>query len=97
MISKCPCLIGQANGHKIIISIAGIGTCASAITTTILCETLEPDLIIFFGGAGGLHAEKKIGDLVLATQVIDVDLHLLPTILLFFVVCQKMIINSSAS
>jgi nucleoside phosphorylase len=44
MISKCRCLVTQLNGHDIIISLTGIGTSASAITTTILCETLEPDL-----------------------------------------------------
>ena len=51
MISKCRCLVAQWNGHDIIISLAGIGTSAAAITTTILCEKLEPDLIIFCGVA----------------------------------------------
>jgi predicted cupin superfamily sugar epimerase/nucleoside phosphorylase len=81
MISKCRCLVGKANGNEIIISSAGIGTNAAAITTTILCEKLEPDLIIFCGVAGGLKSDQRIGDLVLANKIIDVDLHQLPALL----------------
>lgn len=81
MISKCRCLVTQSNGHDIIISLAGIGTSSSAITTTILCETLEPDLIIFCGVAGGLKPDQQIGDLVLGSKIIDADLHQLPAIL----------------
>jgi 5'-methylthioadenosine/S-adenosylhomocysteine nucleosidase len=81
MISKCRCLVAQWNKHDIIISLAGVGTSASAITTTILCETLGPDLIIFCGVAGGLKADQQIGDLVLANKIIDADLHQLPTLL----------------
>jgi len=81
MVSKCRCLITKWNGHDIIIGLAGIGTSASAITTTILCEKLDPDLIIFCGVAGGLKPEQQIGDLVLASKVIDADLHQLPAVL----------------
>ena len=81
MISKCRCWVTQWNGHNIVISLTGIGTSASAITTTILCETLKPDLIIFCGVAGGLKSDQQIGDLVIANQIIDVDLHLLPALL----------------
>lgn len=81
MISKCRCLVGQWNEHEIIIGLTGIGTTAAAITTTILCEKLEPDLIIFCGVAGGLKPDQQIGDLVLGNKIIDADLHQLPTIL----------------
>lgn len=81
MISKCRCLVTQSMGHDIILSLAGIGTSASAITTTILCETLKPDLIIFCGVAGGLKPYQQIGDLVLASKIIDADLYHLPAIL----------------
>lgn len=81
MVSKCRCLVTKWNDHDIIISLSGIGTSASAITTTILCETLNPDLIIFCGVAGGLKPYQQIGDLILASKVIDADLHQLPAIL----------------
>src|SRR3990167_1495510 len=81
VISKCRCLSGKWSDHDIFIALSGIGTSASAITTTILCERLQPDLIIFCGVAGGLRPDQQIGDLVLANNIIDADLLLLPTIL----------------
>lgn len=81
VISKCRCLSGTWNYHSIFIALSGIGTSASAITTTILCERLRPDLIIFCGVAGGLRPEQQIGDLILANNIIDADLLLLPAIL----------------
>jgi len=80
-ISKCRCLLGGWNEHDVYIALSGIGTSASAITTTILCENIKPDLIIFCGVAGGLKPDQQIGDLVLANKIIDADLHLLPTLL----------------
>lgn len=81
MVSKCRCLTTQWRGHELILSLAGIGTSAAAITTTILCETLAPDFIIFCGVAGGLKTGQQIGDLILANKIIDADLHQLPAIL----------------
>lgn len=81
MISKCRCWVSQWEEHDVTLSLTGIGTSASAITTTILCEQLQPDLIMFCGVAGGLEPEQQIGDLVLARKIIDADLHQLPTIL----------------
>lgn len=81
MISQCRCFTAQWMGHEIILSLTGIGTNASAITTTILCEKLTPHLIIFCGVAGGLKPNQQIGDLVLATHIVDADLYALPTTL----------------
>lgn len=81
IVSKCRCLDGQWNGHDITVSLAGIGTSAAAITTTVLCETLKPNLIIFCGVAGGLQPDQEIGDLVLASKIIDADLYQLPAML----------------
>jgi nucleoside phosphorylase len=41
---------------------------------------LEPNLIIFCGVAGGLKPDQQIGDLVLASKIIDADLRQLPAI-----------------
>lgn len=81
VISKCRYLSVKWSDHDIFIALSGIGTSASAITTTILCERLRPDLIIFCGVGGGLRSDQHIGDLVLANNIIDADLLLLPTIL----------------
>lgn len=81
MVSKCHCLTGRWRDNELILSLVGIGTNAAAITTTILCEKLEPDLIIFCGVAGGLKPDQRIGDIVLASKIIDTDLHQLPAFL----------------
>lgn len=80
-ISKCRCWTTRWKDHEIVISLTGIGTNAAAITTTLLCEALHPDLIVFCGVAGGLRSEQQVGDLVLANKIIDADLHQLPAIL----------------
>lgn len=81
MISKARCFAGKWDGHDIYIALSGIGTNAAAITTTILCERLQPDLIIFCGVAGGLQSDQKVGDLVVVNQVIDADFLLLPDLI----------------
>ncbi|MCA0404317.1 MAG: hypothetical protein LCH30_11110, partial [Proteobacteria bacterium] len=81
IISKCRCTRAQYNHHDIILSLTGIGTSAATITTTLLCEALKPDLILFCGVAGGLKAEQQIGDLILANKIIDIDLHQLPRLI----------------
>ena len=81
MISKARCLAGKWNGHDIYIGLSGIGTNAAAITTTMLCEKIQPDIIIFCGVAGGLKSDQKVGDLIVANQVVDADLLLLPDLI----------------
>ena len=81
MVSRCRCWKTKYLEHDIWLSIVGIGVHAAAATTAILCEQLHPDLIIFCGVAGGLKPELKIGDLIIATKVIDADLYHLPKLL----------------
>lgn len=71
----------QYEEHDIVCSLVGIGTNAAAITTTVLCEHFKPDWIIFCGVAGGLKVGQQIGDIVLATKIVDADLLQLPKIL----------------
>lgn len=80
-IAKCRCWVAKHAEFELIFSLTGIGTSASAITTSSLCQALNPSLIIFCGVAGGLTVGQQIGDLVLATNIIDVDLYLLPDLL----------------
>ena len=81
MVSKVRCMAGNWDGHDLYITLSGIGTNAAAITTTIICERIQPDIIIFCGVAGGLKADQKIGDIIIANQVIDADLLLLPDLI----------------
>lgn len=81
IISKHRYYSATWNEHSIIIGLTGIGTTAAAITTTVLCEAYRPDLILVLGVAGGLKPNLHIGDLVLASKIIDIDLHQLPNAL----------------
>ncbi|MCR9191299.1 MAG: 5'-methylthioadenosine/S-adenosylhomocysteine nucleosidase [Gammaproteobacteria bacterium] len=80
-IAHCCCLSGRWHHHELMFALTGIGTVASAITTTILCDKLQPELIIFCGVAGGLKPDQRIGDLVIANKIIDADLYQLPALL----------------
>lgn len=46
----------------------GIGKVNAAATTSLLCETIQPTIIINTGTAGGFSEEVTIGDVVLATH-----------------------------
>lgn len=74
-IAKRRCWVTKKDKHDLIFSLSGLGSTAAASTTTALCATLEPDLILVCGVAGGLKVGQQVGDLVLATKIIDADLH----------------------
>lgn len=75
VIAKRRCWVTQYNHYEITISLTGIGTTAAASTTTALCSSIDPDLIIVCGVAGALDSSLMIGDLVLANEIIDADLY----------------------
>jgi adenosylhomocysteine nucleosidase len=72
---------GSVHEHDIILICTGIGTTNAAIIATAFCETFKPDLILFGGTAGGLLAGQKMGDLVIADSILDIDLYDLPRII----------------
>ena len=61
--------------HEIVIALAGIGKVNAALTTTLLIEHFQPELIISSGIAGGFDRSLKTLDFVVATSVSysDVD------------------------
>jgi uncharacterized protein len=75
IIAKRRCRITKKDNIEIAFSLSGLGTTAAACTTTALCEAYEPDFIILCGVAGGLEKDQKVGDLVLAKEILDADLH----------------------
>ena len=79
--SKIDCLNGQdiyekTNGENTIYFLnSGIGKVNAAITTTLLITKYEVDKIINIGTAGGVNANLKIADFVVADKLVfhDVD------------------------
>lgn len=66
---------GRLNGLDVVLLQSGIGKVNAAVTTTLLLERFHCELIINTGAAGGLAPELKVGDVVIAEELIysDVD------------------------
>ncbi len=72
---------GLVHTHEVTLICTGVGTTNAAIIATAFCEFLKPNLILFGGTAGGLLAGQKMGDLVIADSILDIDLYNLPNII----------------
>lgn len=53
----------------------GLGTEDAAISVTALLLQIKPDVILMCGTAGGTNPAFKVGDLVIGTEVLHIDLH----------------------
>ena len=67
-IAECPCVI----------VLSRIGKVAAAATTTLLIERFKATSIVFVGLAGGLHSTVRVGDIVVANQLLQHDLDARP-------------------
>ncbi len=66
---------GVLDGQEVVLLQSGIGKVNAAMTTTLLLERFHCELIINTGAAGGLAADLKVGDVVIAEELVysDVD------------------------
>ncbi|BCG57884.1 5'-methylthioadenosine/adenosylhomocysteine nucleosidase [Paenibacillus sp. URB8-2] len=66
---------GTLEGRDIVLLQSGIGKVNAALTTTLLIERYQPELIINTGAAGGIGSSLRIGDVVVGTELAysDVD------------------------
>ena len=62
------------NEHDLIIAYSKIGKVNSTLTATLMIEKFGADILIFTGVAGALKNDLKIGDIVLATSLVQHDL-----------------------
>lgn len=53
---------------------AGVGMVSASSVTTTFIQVFKAEIVLFMGVAGGLKDELKIGDLVVATDVINYDM-----------------------
>lgn len=65
---------GELNGKKCVIAICGVGKVNAAICTQTMILEYSPRIIINTGVAGGIKPEIKIGDIVIATDVVQHDM-----------------------
>jgi adenosylhomocysteine nucleosidase len=70
--------VGHLQGRDIVAVLSRIGKVAAAITTTVLLTDMACRNIIFTGVAGGLGAEVRVGDVVVADALIQHDMDCSP-------------------
>ena len=67
---------GEFRGVDLVLARCGIGKVNATICTQMLIDRYGPDALIFSGVAGGLLPNMRIGDLVVASHLIQYDMDL---------------------
>jgi len=70
--------VGHLHGQPVVAVLSRIGKVAAAVTATMLLERFAVRAIVFTGVAGGLAPGVKVGDVVVATQLLQHDLDASP-------------------
>jgi adenosylhomocysteine/aminodeoxyfutalosine nucleosidase len=62
------------NGYELVIAYSKIGKIFSTLTASCMCQKFDVDLVIFTGVAGAINKDLNIGDLLVATKLVQHDL-----------------------
>lgn len=62
-------------GHDLVLVRSGVGKVNAALCTQLLVERYAPDAVVCTGTAGALHDDLDIGDIVVAEDCVQHDLH----------------------
>ena len=65
--------VGELDGHRVVLSLAGMGKVNAAVVATLLADRFGCRAIAFSGVAGGLDPGLRIGDVVIAERTIQHD------------------------
>ena len=69
---------GRLDGHDVILVRCGIGKVAAATTTAVLLDAFDAGALLFTGVAGGLGDGVRVGDIVVATTLLQHDMNAEP-------------------
>ncbi len=69
---------GRLDGHDVILVRCGIGKVAAATTTAVLLDAFDASALLFTGVAGGLGDGVRVGDIVVATTLLQHDMNAEP-------------------
>lgn len=69
---------GKINGADVVVAEAGIGKVNAAVTAQTMILKYGVDRVINIGVAGGLEKSLRIGDIVIADQVVEHDMDTTP-------------------
>jgi adenosylhomocysteine nucleosidase len=70
--------LGHWHGHDVVAVLSRIGKVAAATTATALIERFKVDALVFTGAAGGLAADAQVGDVVVASALVQHDMDASP-------------------
>jgi adenosylhomocysteine nucleosidase len=70
--------VGHWHGHRVVTVLSRIGKVAAATTATLLRERFGVDALVFTGVAGGLGEGVRVGDVVVATGLVQHDMDASP-------------------
>lgn len=70
--------LGHWHGHEMVAVLSRIGKVAAATTATVLIERFEVDRIVFTGVAGGLAQNVAVGNVVVASELLQHDMDASP-------------------
>ena len=77
-ISTVNFFCGKINGVEAVVATAGVGKVNAAVTTQTMILNYKPDLILNIGVAGGLSKDLGIGDVAVATSLVEHDMDTSP-------------------
>lgn len=69
---------GLLYGHPVVLALSGIGKVAAATSTTALIERFGARSVVFTGVAGGMGAQVRVGDVVVAQHFLQHDMDVRP-------------------
>jgi adenosylhomocysteine nucleosidase len=64
---------GELGGREVVLALAGVGKVASALVATSLIERTRPHALVFTGVAGSLDPDLAVGDVLIASHVVQHD------------------------
>ena len=70
--------VGHLHGQPVVAVLSRIGKVAAAVTATVLLERFGVQAIVFSGVAGGLAPGVDVGDVVVATELLQHDMDASP-------------------
>ena len=70
--------LGRLDGHDVIVVRCGIGKVAAATTAAVLLDAFDASALLFTGVAGGLGEGVRVGDIVVATTLLQHDMNAEP-------------------
>lgn len=69
---------GQLHGRPVVLVLSGIGKVAAATTAALLIHEFDVPALVFTGVAGGLGDGVKVGDVVIASELLQHDMDASP-------------------